>query len=189
MNENPKPHIDESATPFDNSAEMPAASETSLPIASDEEILAPVEGESKNQKRLPDVIKIAGGLLIGHGLCLALNGFLWGQAHNDNGYILRHLLWFGCTFVLCGALYERKAWAWWFVTLIGGGIGIRNVLSVAYSFLSQSMLREDNTIESLFIVPLIAIAGPLMLLCVALLLTPAAKAAFGTGKEKANGLF
>lgn len=174
MDEN-KAH-DESGTPFDGSSvpasEMPAALQTSISKTAEE----------KTVERLPDNVKIGGWLLIAHGACLGLNGILYGRQANDNGNILSGLIWFGCTFVLCGALFERKAWAWWIVTLVGGGIGVINLLASIGAFLSRTLLRSDESVGVSFIPPVIFLGAIAMLISVALLLTPAAKSAFGMSK-------
>ena len=162
----------QSSTPFDEFSETP------LPVE------APVQTAGAVNSRLPENIRIAGGLLIAHGVCLAVNGFLYGRQAGDNASVLRGVLWFGCTFVLCGALYERKTWAWWFVTLIGGSMGVVNLLSSAGAVFSSALLREDNSLGVAFIVPVIFLAALAMLLSVALLLTPSAKATFGMSKLK-----
>jgi hypothetical protein len=167
----------QSSTPFDNSSAMSFGSEGSG-------IEPEPEPDLPRSQRLPESIRMAGAFLIAHGLCLALNGFLYGRQTNDNGSLLRGLLWFGCTFVLCGALYERKTWAWWFVTLIGGGIGVINLLSSLGAVFSGALLREANSLGVSFIVPVIFLAGLAMLISVALLLTPSAKAAFGMNANR-----
>lgn len=179
MNANNSP--DEANTPFDGasvpSSEMPATLETSITNAVDE----------PTAERLPESIKIAGGLLIAHGACLALNGFLYGRQTNDNSSLVGGMLWFGCTFVLCGALYERKLWAWWIVTLVGGGMGVINLLSSLGPSISRVLLRGEESLGVSFILPVIFIAAVVMLISVALLLTPSAKAAFGINNVSSGG--
>ncbi len=104
--------------------------------------------EEANDGRLPDNVKFAGALLIAHGVCLALNSFLWrdaAQSYNlDSSDFLRGLLWFGATFFIAGGLFERRIWAWWTATLLGGSIGIANALAIVGFFISQQLNRGET---------------------------------------------
>jgi hypothetical protein len=186
MEENNSPT--ESSTPFDGDSIHASQSPGSEAIS--EETVSPTIQNASHElaeERLPDNVKIAGGLLIAHGACLALNGFLYGRQTNDNSSLIGGMLWFGCTFVLCGALYERKPWAWWIVTLVGGGMGVINLLSSLGPSISRILLRGEESLGVSFILPVIFIAAVVMLLSVALLLTPPAKAAFGINKVNSGG--
>lgn len=152
------------------------------------ERIAPDEPQEEANTSLPDNIRIAGALFISHGICLAANGFLWGRDHGDNNSILRGFLWFGATFFVAGGLFERRVWAWWFATLIGGGTGMVNLLSIIGSALSRSLLH-DEPLTTNFVPPIIAVAAFIMLLSTSLLLTASTKAAFGITKENPTGLF
>jgi hypothetical protein len=178
-----------SSTPFDRDS-IHASQNPGSEEAVSEETIAPTIQNASDEiagERLPESIKIAGGLLIAHGACLALNGFLYGRQSNDHSSLVGGLMWFGCTFVLCGALYERKLWAWWIVTLLGGGMGVINLLSSLGPSLSRILLRGEESLGVSFILPVIFIAAIVMLISVTLLLTPSAKAAFGINKVNSGG--
>lgn len=190
--------IDE-VTPFDNPPSQPVASneETGRPAPDPAlwESIAPPDAppDQPAAGQLSENVKIAAGLLIVHGACLGLNGFLWRDADHgnqlDSANLLRGLLWFGCMFLVASGLFERRIWAWWSATLIGGSVGIVNTLSVIGALLSQSLVKGDDRITIGFVVPVIAVAAIAMLVSTALLLTPAAKANFGITKDNPTGLF
>lgn len=134
----------------------------------------------------PDNVKFAGVLLIIHGICLSVNGVMWARQENDWASAIRALLWLGCTLVLAGALFDRRIWAWWIVTLGGGCAGVLNLMSTIGFFLQRS-LGADQIAQ--FFPPAIGAAAGAMLICVMLLMSSDAKEAFGITKENPTGLF
>ncbi len=185
---------DESATPFDEPSKMPLPAETRDKPLPDPALWASNNPKDKaDEGRLPENVKIAGALFIVHGVCLALNSFLWRDpkagGNLDSNDLLRGFLWFGATFFIASGLFERRIWAWWVATLIGGGAGIVNLLASIGNVVSRSLLPADEPIQANFYPPVIAVAAVAMLLSTALLLTPTAKAAFGITKDNPSGLF
>lgn len=200
MNENndfsEKPSApDERLTPFDDPSKMPISSEIDAKPVPDPalwESIAPPE-EKVDSGRLPENVKIAGALFIVHGACLALNSFLWrspdANGALDGNDLLRGLLWLGATFFIASGLFERRIWAWWTATLVGGAIGVMNLLSSIGNVMSGFLFRGEEPIKANFYPPVIAIAAVVMLFSTLLLLTSTAKAAFGITKDNPSGLF
>lgn len=186
-----------SSTPFDGPLGAPRDTPVASDILQDKPLPNPALWEEivpqKADDGLPDNVKMAGALFIVHGACLVLNGFVWRDPTQgssvDGTNLLRALLWFGATFLVAGGLFERRIWAWWFSTLVGGGIGVVNMLASIGNAVSRSLLRGDEPLQVNFFPPAIAVAGLVMLVSTALLLTPSAKAAFGITRENPTGLF
>ncbi len=163
--------------------EIPPQIDSPAPVVPVWEDIAPKAQEKTSMT--PASVKIAALFLVAHGVGITLNALYgWRQTGNMSG-VPYAVIWLGVMIVVCGALCERQAWAWWLVTIFGGMIGIFNLMKVvAFSlYRAGGVIEDDHSFSPL----LIGAAGVAMLLAVILLLMPDAKAAFGM-KPKSGGL-
>ena len=133
----------------------------------------------------PALVKLAAIFLTAHGVGIALNAFSGGRQTGNMSGVPYALIWLGVMIVVSGGLCDRQTWAWWFVTIFGGLVGIFNLLRVAAFSVYQAggVIQDDHS----FSPRLVGAAGVSMLVAVTLLMMPNAKAAFGM-KPKPSGL-